>query len=101
MGHLCNHRSITSMYAVRDRKNSRELSFKTGNDNSNCCQNMVDCRLIVWCIKRCSTVFQSYRGGKSTYHCFLEGLLTSTPNNMLSKPLAAFPHNHRRNNGQW
>ena len=27
--------------------------------------------------------------------------LTSIPHNILSKPLAAFPHNHCRNNGQW
>ena len=27
-------------------------------------------------------------------------LLTSTPHNILSKPLAVFPHNHCRNNGQ-
>ena len=26
--------------------------------------------------------------------------LTSTPNNILSKPLAAFPHNNRQNNGR-
>ena len=28
-------------------------------------------------------------------------LVTSTPHNTLSKPLAAFQHNHCRNNGQW
>ena len=26
--------------------------------------------------------------------------LTNTPHDILSKPLAAFPHNYRRNNGQ-
>ena len=28
-------------------------------------------------------------------------LLTSTPHNILSKPLGAFPRDHCRNNGQW
>ena len=36
-----------------------------------------------------STVFQSYR----TCPCFPGILLTVTPHNILSKPLAAFPHN--------
>ena len=35
-----------------------------------------------------------------TYPCFPGAILTSTPNNILSKPLAAFPHNHCLNNGQ-
>ena len=33
-------------------------------------------------------------------HAFPGVLLTLTPCNILSKPLAAFPHNHRRKNGQ-
>ena len=37
-----------------------------------------------------STVFQLYCGGKCTYPCFPGVLLTSTPHNILSKPLAAF-----------
>ena len=32
-----------------------------------------------------------------TYRCFPGILLTSTPHNILSNPLAAFPHNHCRN----
>ena len=47
-----------------------------------------------------STVFHLYRGGQCTYPCFPGVLLTSTPHNILSKPLAAFPHLHSRNNGQ-
>ena len=31
----------------------------------------------------------------------LSMLLTSTRHNIRSKPLAAFPHDHRRNNAQW
>ena len=46
------------------------------------------------------TVFQLYRGGQCTYPCFPGVLLTSTHHNILSKQLAAFPHNHCRNNGQ-
>ena len=33
--------------------------------------------------------------------CFPGVLFTSTLQNILSKSLATFPHNHRRNNGQW
>ena len=47
-----------------------------------------------------STVFQLYCGGQCTYPCFPGVVLTSTPHNILSKPLAAFPHNHCRNNGR-
>ena len=40
-----------------------------------------------------STVFQLYRCGQCIYPCFPEVLLTGTLHNILSKPLAAFPHN--------
>ena len=56
--------------------------------------------LIVWCLTTFSTVFQSYRGGQCAYPCFPGVLLTSTPHNILSEPLCAFPHMHYRNNGQ-
>ena len=46
------------------------------------------------------TVFWLYLGGQSIYPCFPGVLLTSNPHNILSKPLAAFPHNHYRNDGQ-
>ena len=48
-----------------------------------------------------STVIQLYRGCQCTYPCFPRILLTSTRHNILSKPLAAFTHNHCLNNGQW
>ena len=38
--------------------------------------------------------------GPCTYPCFHGVLLISSPNNILSKALAAFQHNHCRNNGQ-
>ena len=53
--------------------------------------------VVAWCLIF-STLFQLYQGGQCTYPCFPG--LTSTPHNIPSKPLAAFPHNHRRNKGQ-
>ena len=48
-----------------------------------------------------STLLQSYWGSQCTYPYFHGVLLTSTLNNILSNPLAAFPHNHHRNNAQY
>ena len=56
--------------------------------------------LIVWCVTPFSKVFQLYCRSQCTYPCFPGVLLTSTPHNILSKPLAAFPHNHCPNNRQ-
>ena len=50
-------------------------------------------RMIVWSLTPFSTVFQLCCGGQCTYPCFPGVLLTSAPHNILSKPLAAFPHN--------
>ena len=47
-----------------------------------------------------STVFQLYHGGKCTYPCSHGVLLTSTLHNILSKPLATFPHDDCQNNRQ-
>ena len=47
-----------------------------------------------------STVYQLCLGGQCTYPCFSRVLLTSTLHNIPSKLLAAFPHNHCRNNRQ-
>ena len=47
-----------------------------------------------------STVFQLYCSGQCTYPCLPGVPLTSTPDNILSKPLATFPHNHCRNSEQ-
>ena len=57
----------------------------------------------IWYLLQFSTLFQLYCGGHCTYPCFcLPGvLLTSTPHNILSKPLASFPHNHSENNEKW
>ena len=48
----------------------------------------------------CSTLFHLYQGGQCTHPCFPGVLLTNTPHDILSKPLAAFLHNHCQNNGQ-
>ena len=55
-------------------------------------------RLIVCCLTPFSTVFQLYRGSQCTYPCFSRILFASTPHNILSKPLTAFPHKHCWNN---
>ena len=55
--------------------------------------------LIEWCLMLSSTVFQLYHGDQCTYPCFPE-FFWPVLHNILSKPLAAFPHNHCRNNGQ-
>ena len=47
-----------------------------------------------------STVLQLYHCSLCTYSCCPGLLLTSTLHNILSKPLAAFPHNHCQNNAQ-
>ena len=57
---------------------------------------MIDCMLF----KATSTLFKLYRSGQCTYPCFPDIHFDSTPKNILSKPLATFPHNHHRNNGQ-
>ena len=41
-----------------------------------------------------STVFQLYCSSQCTYPFFPRVFLTSTPHNILSKLLPAFPHNH-------
>ena len=45
-----------------------------------------------------STVFQLFCSGQCFYPCFPGVLLTGTPHNILSKPLAAFLYNRCRNN---
>ena len=43
-------------------------------------------------------LFQLCHNGQCTYLCFPGVCVTSTLLNTLSKPLAAFPHNHYLNN---
>ena len=57
-------------------------------------------QLIVWCLTLFSTVFQLYRSGQCTYPCFHGVISISTLHNIPFKPLAAFPQNQCRNNGQ-
>ena len=57
--------------------------------------------LIFWSLTPFSTVFQLHRGSQCTCPCFPGFLLTSTQHNILSKPLAAFPHNRCRSSWQW
>ena len=45
-------------------------------------------------------IIQLYHGGQCTYPCFPGVSLTITPDNILFKSLAAFPHNHCRSSGQ-
>ena len=41
-------------------------------------------------------LFQLLCSSQCTYPCFPGDLLTRTVHNILSKPLAAFPHNHHK-----
>ena len=59
---------------------------------------LADCS--IWCLTSFSTIFQLYRGGQCTYPCFPGVLLTSTPHNILTKPLIALPQNHCQSNRQ-
>ena len=43
----------------------------------------------VWCLTPFSTVYQLHHGGRCAYPCFPGVLVTSTPHNILSNPLAA------------
>ena len=92
----------------RKEKTVRRLSFKkptfpcsTERIQTACTDTLlygiVDCMLF---FTPFSTVFQLHHSGQCTYPCFPGILLTSTPHNILSKPLTAFPHNHCQNNGQ-
>ena len=54
---------------------------------------------VAWCLTPFSTRFQLYRGSQC-YPCFPRDLLISALHNILSKPLAAFPHNNCQNNVQ-
>ena len=45
--------------------------------------------------------FKLYHSSQCTCPWFPGVLLTSTPHNILSKPLAAFPHNRCRNKWKW
>ena len=58
--------------------------------------------LIVWCLALFSTVFHLHPSGQCTYLCFPWVLLTSTPHNVLSMPLATFPLTHcqKMDNGE-
>ena len=56
--------------------------------------------LIVWSLTPFSTLFQLSRGSQCTYSCYPGIAFNSTPQFILLKPLAAFPINHYRNNGQ-
>ena len=60
----------------------------------------IDAWLIDWFYGDEGGFQQFYSGGQCNYPCFHGVLLNSTLHYILSKPLAAFPHNHRRNNSQ-
>ena len=52
------------------------------------------------CLTLISSLFYLYRDDQCTYSGLSGVSFSSTPQNNLSKPLAAFPQNCRRNNGQ-
>ena len=58
--------------------------------------------MLAGCLKPLSTVFQLYRGGQYTYPYF-PVVYNQYPEHysfQVSMPLAAFTHNHCRDNGQ-
>ena len=58
---------------------------------------LIDCMVL----RPFSIVFQLYHSVQCAYPCFSGVLVASTPLKILSKPLAAFPLKHCRNNGKW
>ena len=60
----------------------------------------IDCWLIVWCF---NAVFKGISAiARRPVHLSMLSWssFNSTPHSILSKPMAAFPHNHCQNNGQ-
>ena len=91
--------SDRSSTAICDRSVIRTgVTFKARNFSA-CVKNLIMNRwlLITRCLTPFSTVFDLYQ---CTCPCFPWVLLTSTPHNILYKPLAAFPHKHCLNSGQ-
>ena len=60
------------------------------------CTDIIGCIVFNAVLNR----FQLFPGGQCTYPCLSGVLLISTQHNILSKTLAAFPHNHCRTKGQ-
>ena len=51
-------------------------------------------------VERFRPIVHLSRGGQCTYPCIPGVILTRTPHNILSKPLAALPNNHSQKNGR-
>ena len=80
--------SHSFLYPLRELSAIFLSNLKVSSANSFSLESFVWERVKVYC------------GSQCTYLCFPGVLLTSTPHNILSKPLAAFPHKHCQNNSQ-
>ena len=79
----------------------KKILLRLNSSNCNIDFLTIDNRLILWYLTPFSSLFQLYRGTQCTYLYFQGASFACTPQNDLSNPLASFPHNYRRNHGQW
>ena len=74
------------------------VSFLTGFTQSAFVVQPMKVRVLIYCMVF-NAIFKSI-SVKSQQPSFRRVLIANTTHNILSKPQAAFPHNHCRNNGQ-
>ena len=113
--HIYVHRGKTFSLVTKSRSSVKVIYQGHSFRNNGCCRGisvsqtllviyvllMIDIKcLIVWCLTPSQQYFIYIAAASAPIHAFLESFLTSTLQNILSKPLAAFPHNSCQNNRQ-